>query len=920
MRKLLNLVRSGRMEHDLARELRYHVERRAAELMAAGLTEPEARREAALEFGGISQIQEEVRDTWLWRWLRDLIADLRYAGRTLAGSPGFLATAVLSLAMGIGATTAIFTLIDAVLLKMLPVRSPQELVMLRWTIPAGAYAWGMNSYDGSAHDENGRHVATSFSYHSYEQIRALATGRGQPLADVMGYSGIGDVNVLAGGEATLASAQVVSANYFSMLGVNPMVGRTFVESDDRRGAAPVCVISYSYWQRRFAADRSIAGKVIAINGAEATIIGVTPPQFFGLQPGSSMDISLPLPTGPPIMPVWDPKVPLLLDAPDHWWMRIVGRLNAGVPQRQALARLEGIFKQTAEVAGFKPPRNERTARASLELVPGAFGIDQLRFNFSRPLLILMGMVVLVLLIACANVANLLLARATARRREIGIRLSMGASRGRLVRQLLTESIVLAAAGCAAGCALSVWGSRVLLALISPRNAPVSLDLSPDLRILGFTAATCILTGLLFGLGPAFRATRVDLTPALKRGVPAARKSMPRLGAGKTLVILQTALSVVLMFGAVLFVRTLVKLQNLNIGFDANNVLLFSINASQAGYKGAALNDFYSRVRARVAALPGVVSATGSFHRLLNGGARGSGIRVPGYTPKPGERMSVQVLPAAADFLKTMRIPLLLGRDLDERDTATSPKVAIVNETVVQRYFAGRNPIGQRIGWRDEKSDMEIVGVVADARYQSLRGETPAIVYHPFQQANGIRWLDFEVRTGGDPKALVASVRQVVASLDRNIPLYGVMTQKEQVDELLLQERLFAKLSSSFAVLALVLACIGLYGILSYGVARRTGEIGIRLALGAHRTDIMGMVLRETAVLVAAGLALAIPVSLGAGRLAASVISDLLYGLKSTDAASLAIAAVALIAAAALGCSLPARRASRVDPMTAIRYE
>ncbi|HKE29993.1 MAG TPA: ABC transporter permease [Bryobacteraceae bacterium] len=919
MRKLLNLLHGERMEQDLNRELRYHLDRRIHDFMGAGMSEAEARRQAALEFGGLAQIQEEVRDAWLWRWLRDLLQDLRYSARVLGTSPAFTATAVISLALGIGATTAIFSLINAVLLKMLPVKNPQELVLMQWAVPKGESPLGRRSYDGSASDVTGRFVGTSFSYQSYQRLRALGTGSGRPLSGILGFTDIGDVNVLANGEATLAYAQVVSANYFSLLGVQPAIGRTFLESDDKRGGAPVCVLTDAYWKRRFGGDRSIVGETIVINGVPVTVIGVAPPKFYGLEPGRQMDISLPLTTQPPIMPKWDQKIASLLDEPDHWWMLMMGRLNPGISASQAQARLEAVFQQSTE-EGYKPRPKDRVVFARLDLAAGGSGIAYLRRQFSRPLFILMGMVVLVLLIACANVANLLLARATARQREIGIRLSIGASRGRLIRQLLTESFLLAAAGAAAGCALAWWGSRVLVMLISRSRYPVVLDLAPDLPLLAFAAGLCLLTGLLFGLAPALRATHVDLTPALRHGSAGTRGGFSRTSAGKALVVAQTSLSIVLMFGAALFVRTLVNLENINTGFDRNNILLFGINALQAGYQGQALNDFYSRVRERVAALPGVASATASYHLFLSGGSRGEGISVPGYTPKPNEGMGVSIVPAGAEFFKTMKIPLLRGRDITDRDTAAAPNIAVVNEKFVRHYFAGRDPLGEHVLFPEERQEMEIVGVAADARYDSLRRALPETLYLPFQQSQNIHWMHYEVRTAGDPRALISAVRRTIASMDRNIPLFDVMTQSEQVDELLLNERLFAKLSSAFGVLALVLACVGLYGVLSYSVARRSGEIGIRMALGAQRSAILGMVLGDTLFLVAAGLVLGVPAALEVTHLAGKLITDLLYGLKGNDTLSVAAAVGALVVVGVLAGFVPARRASRVDPNVALRYE
>jgi len=565
------------------------------------------------------------------------------------------------------------------------------------------------------------------------------------------------------------------------------------------------------------------------------------------------------------------------------------------------------------------PANGESGLASLDLQPAGKGLSELRREFSRPLLILMSMVGLVLVIACVNVANLLLARAAARQREVGIRLAVGASRWRVVRQLLAESLLLACLGGAVGCALAWWGSRVLVALISPVSNPLLLDLDPDPRVLGFAAAVCLATGLLFGLAPAFRATRVDLAAALKGGRLNLRASGTRLHVMKTLIIAQAALSIVLLFGATLFVRTLANLQGLNTGFAQDNLLLFGLDAAQAGYEGRALKDFYGRVQQRVAALPGVVSATSSMHLMLGGGTRTDGIRVAGYVPKRGETRSVHVMPAGPDFFGTMRITLLLGRDFTERDTEDAPRVAVVNETFAKRYFGNRNPIGQRIGWIGEEHDMEIIGVAGDARYGSLRRDVPATVYHPFRQAT-IHMMHFALRTAGNPRLLIPDVRRAVASLDRGIPVQEVGTQEEKIDELLIHERLFAKLSTFFGLLALALVCVGLYGMLAYAVARRTGEIGIRMALGANRASIMGMVLKDTLVVATIGLLLGITASFGIARLSASLASDLLYGLKTDDALSLAIAATALVSAAALASFVPARRASRVDPVTAIRDE
>jgi predicted permease len=535
----------------------------------------------------------------------------------------------------------------------------------------------------------------------------------------------------------------------------------------------------------------------------------------------------------------------------------------------------------------------------------------------------MALVALVLLIACANVANLLLARASARQREIAMRFSLGASRGRLMRQLVTESVLLAVMGGALGFVFSFWGSSLLVALISPASSPLSFNVSPDLRVLAFTSAASLLTALLFGVAPAWGATRADMTPALRRTGQTVGAAGLRLGLGKALVIAQVSVSLVLLIGAGLFVRTLMNLRHLDPGYDRKNVLDFGLNPTKAGYKPSALNDFFSRVQQRISALPGVISATASYHLLLNEGRRGDSVWVEGFTPT-GEagQMNVAVMPAGPNFFATMKIPVLRGRDLTDRDSERAPRVAVINEAFAKRYFAGRDPIGRHARFASDPpgTAMEIVGVVGDAKYAYLREVAPATLYHPYQQAEGIPFMYFEVRTAINPMALVPEVRSAVASVDRDVPLFGISTETQQSDEVLLQERLFAKLTSFFGLLGLLLACVGLYGILSYAVARRTPEIGIRMALGAQQRDVLRMVLRETSLLVAAGVAIGVPASLAATRLASGMISDLLYGLKTTDVPTITIAAALLIVVAVCAGSIPARRASRVDPMVALRYE
>jgi predicted permease len=851
----------------------------------------------------------------------NVLEDLRYGFRMLLKSPGFTAVAALSLALGIGANTAIFTLIDAVLLKMLPVREPEQLVLFNWA--AKDWPSVVRSLNGSSRREGGRSTSTSFSYPSFEQMRT----RNTVLSDVFAFAGVGQrMTIGASGETAHATGQMVSANYFSGLGIRPVLGRTLTEADDQPGAAPVAVISHGYWQRRFGGDPDAAGKPITVNGVSFTIAGVTPPDFSGLNPGTAIEVSVPLAMQPQVAPRFMGGDTGLFTAPERWWVLIMGRLKPGVTRQQAQAALDVIFRQ-ASTEGVTLPTDRPAILPWLELQPGSQGLDSLRRQYSTPLFILMSVVGVVLLIACANVANLLLARAAARQREIAVRLSLGTTRGRLVRQLLTESILLALLGTALGMAFAWWGTQVLIGLLTRGGTRLTLDLAPDLKVMGFTVAVTSLTALLFGLAPALRATRVDVMSVLRESA-STQGARLRLGLAKALVVSQVALSLVLLCGAGLFVRTLVNLKSQETGFARDNLLLFGIDPTQAGYRGARLADFYAQARERILAIPGVTGATMSLVPLLSGGGRVNGIR-PEWQAQRGRQQpqqpsaSARIMMVGPAFLETMGIPLLFGRDLGPRDDETAPKVALVNKTLALRLYGSANAVGKRFGWgrAESAAEFEIVGVVKDARYESLRREIEPTVYLPIRQdLTGLGPLSFAVRSTVDPRPLVPAVRSTLETLDRSLPLYGIKTQEEQIDELLLQERLFAKLTSFFGVLALGLACVGLYGIFSYTVAKRTGEIGIRVALGAQRSDITGMVLRETLVLIGFGAVIGMPAAWAAARSAQGVISGLLFGLDGTDAVTIVAATLLMALAASAAGFLPARRASGVDPMVALRHE
>ena len=931
-RRLRALFRKEELNQQLSDELAFHVAKQTEQNLAAGMTPEEARYAALRKFGGVEQVKEECRDAWGVRFIDTLLQDLRYGLRMLAKNPGFTAVAVLTMALGIGANTAIFSLIDAVLLRMLPVRQPEHLVLLSWTAPGHPYM--IHSLSGNMdRGTSGGFTSTSFSYAIFDDIRT----NNQAFSSVLAFADTDRLNVGVGGQAGIAQGQWVSGDFFSTLGVPAAIGRTITPADDTVGAIPVAMISYRYWVRRFGRDPLAVGKVITVNGVPFTLVGVTAPEFFGVQPGASVDLWIPLRTQPQIDPGWTayatPGEVSRFTARDDWWVVIMGRLKPGAGEQQARAALDVAVRQN--VASIEPPPPAQHSPdvalepPRVELSTASKGLDSLRQEFSRPLAILMAVVGLVLLIACANVANLLLARATSRQKEIAVRLALGAGRRRLIRQLLTESVLLAVTGGALGVILAYWASDVLLAFMSSGREPVILRVSPNLSVLGFTALVSVLTGVLFGLAPALRGTRLDLTHALKEGggkiVGGGRRSR-RVGLelGKALVIAQVAMSLLLLIGAGLFVRTLNNLESENVGFDRRNLLLFGIDPTQAGYKGERLARFYEGLRRGIEAVPGVRSASLSRHTFINGGITISGVSIQGYTPKPGEpngngSLSLHVNSVGPRFFETFGIPLVLGRTIGDRDTAGTPKVAVVNRAFARAYLGGMSPIGRRFGFGDQKasSDNVIVGVVGDARYGRLRDEAPPTVYVPYaQDIQQLAEMTFEVRTAGDPINSIGAIRQAVQGLDRNLPLADVKTQTEQIEQATFQERLFARLSSFFGLLALVLASVGLYGMMSYAVARRTNEMGIRMALGAEKGTLFQMVIQEAMALVAVGIVIGVPVALAASRLIASV----LYGLKSTDPLTIGSATVVLAAVALLAGYLPARRASRVDPMVALRYE
>ncbi len=922
MNWIKQLLSRHRPYSDLSEEIQEHLAEKIDELMAGGMSRGDATHAARREFGNVVLIEERGREVWRWPFIENFLMDVRYGARQLRRSPGLTAVVVLSLALGIGANTAVFSLIDAVMLKGLPVQEPERLVLLSWTSqgwPAVIRRLGA----GGLTQEGDRNTGAAFSHPIFADIQS----HNAVFSGVLGFTDPERVTVNAGAEAALAEGQFVSGTYFLTLGVRPILGRAIEPADDTAGASGAAVISYNYWTRRFGRDPSAIGKAIGVNGVPFTVVGVAPPEFFGVQPGAAIDLWIPLHSEPQVDARWaDPKEGSKFAAVSDWWIEIIARLKPGVSVPQGQAAVDVIVRQNVLALG---PQKKRFEGISLDpprvrLAPASKGLDNLRQEFSRPLFILMGIVGLVLLIACANVANLLLARATTRQKEMAVRLALGAGRTRLIRQLLTESVLLASAGGALGVLLAYWASSILLAFMSSGRDPVTLHVTPDLRVLTFTAGVSVLTGILFGLAPALRGTRLSLTPALKEGAGGAHRHgrRLRLGLGKALVAAQVAISLLLLMGAALFVRTLVNLQTQSLGFDRRNLLLFRLDPVQAGYPADQLPSFYQELQRRLEGLPGVRSASVSQNTLINGGAWIDGIVIEGYTPKPADgsdgQVTVWLNPVGPGFFRTMGIPLLLGRPIDERDARSAPKVTVINQALARQCFAGSSPVGRRLGGfgGSKPGDFQIVGVVGDTKYGGLRDKAPPTVYIAYAQNPDPGPTSVELRTAGDPKHWMSTVRGAVQSLDRNLPLFDFKTQAEQIEQATFQERLFARLSSFFGLLALTLACVGLCGMMSYAVARRTNEIGIRMALGAERAKIVRMVLSESMALAGLGMIVGVPAALAASRLLVSA----LYGVKPTDPLTIAVATAALAVVVLLAGYLPARRASRVDPMVALRYE
>ena len=883
-------VQQRRRDTDLDEEIETHLALLADEQIRRGVPSADARAAAKAAFGGDARIKEAYRDVRGLPFLETLLRDADYGLRMLRRNPGFATTAILTLALGIGANTAIFSVVDALMLRQLPVARPDELVRLTTIAPRGA--------------------DTNFSFSAYQQFRA---GAGRSI-EVIAAGRTAPVRALVDGESELLNRKAASDNYFAVLGVPAMTGRTFTAGDDNFGTAPpVAVLSHRYFVRRFGRDERAIGRTITIGSTVFTIVGAAAPGFLGETVGETPDIWIPLTIQP--------------DAPSHlWtghsttWLRLLARRQAGVTLDETRAALEpifaGIVRERAAVEKIASFRDQ-ALQSKLGIEESGRGISPVRDNLSAPLCALMALVSLVLLVACANVANLLLSRAAVRTHEMSLRAALGAGRPRLIRQLLVEALLLATLGGALGLVLGHWGATSLVALASQTPLPLRLDVGVNMRMLAFTAFISVATAIVFGLVPAFRAVRPNLLPALK-GHRGLRIGTSGSRFGKSLVIAQIAVSLVLLVAAGLFARSLMNLRNIDLGFNPAPVLVLNLDTSNGAPRVplAERRHLYERLLERAESVPGVRAASLSFSGLFSGSTWGNRITVEGLIApldEPERTLADSVTPR---YFDVMGIPLLRGRSFSPMDRENTPPVAIVNETFARQFFNDPAPIGRHVGLgAPAKTMREIVGVVADAKHSNIREAAGPMLYVPFRQHDGQLGL-LQVRTTANPAEVSSLLRRELAGVDSRISITGIIQLQEQVDASILGESLIAKLSSLFGLLALMLSAVGLYGVIAYMSSQRTVEIGIRMALGADRRSVQWLVLREVLMLVSIGVLVGAPLAFLASRL----VRAQLYGLTPHDPATIALALSVLAAVAIVAGCLPARRASRINPTAALRAE
>jgi len=906
--KLGALAGQRRSSGELEDEIRLHVQMLKERFIRQGMAPDDAEAAARRQFGNTTLLKERHHQQRTFSLFATFMRDLRFGLRQLQRNPLLTCVAIASLALGIGANTAIFAAAKQILLDTLPVPSPHGLRILTWVsgheqpVPP---VWG-----DVGPNEAGGLISNAFSYPVFEEMRKRADA-------VQALIAFKDVPMAAtiDGQAEMIDGELMSGNAFQSLGVDPELGRTLTPADDvAPGSGPVAVISDGFWTRRFARSPQVLGKAISLNGAPVTIVGVSRGRFAGLQMGSPVQIFVPITMQPLILPRAQNGSVSLLDNPQSWWVQILARLRPDVPERRAETELDAglrqaaapVLKQTGELDRFH-----------LQFEPGDRGLDYLRGQYARPSYVLLALAGLVLLLACLNLANLLLARSTTRQRELSTRMALGASRGSIIRQMLTESLLLSGFGGTAGLLLGYLGRNIVPRLLLSSSQPDQAQVQFDGRVLLFTLGISFATGILFGLAPAWQATRIADHAGLRES-GGATANRQRLRLDKSLVIGQIAISASLLMGAGLFVHTLLNLDRISLGFESNHILLFRLNLPRARYSDAQMTAFFQKMEERLASLPGVRLVTASNIGIMGDGHSGATFQDMGR-PRGTEPDRVQTNGVGTDFFETLGIPILQGRAFNRHDTATSPRVAVVNRALAEKFFPGENPIGKIFATdsEDVNGPIQIVGIAADTRYADLRSETPPTFYVPYlQRAIGPGRMMVEVRTLADPGTVLREVRRVIESLDRDLPMMDVRTMKDQVQSTLADERALAELAGGFSLLALVLATIGIYGMMAYAVTRRTGEIGLRIALGARTKQILSRVLREAFWLTSAGIVVGMGVALWLTHL----VRAMLYGIGNVDVLTIASTAMLLLSVSLFAALAPARRASRIDPIRALRHD
>jgi putative ABC transport system permease protein len=903
--RIRSLFKKRVADSELDEELHFHIDQKTQEFISKGHSEKEARYAALREFRGVEQSKENCRDARKINWIQDFAQDIRYGARMLRKTPGFTAVTVLTLALGIGANTAIFSLIDAVMLKTLPVQNPQQLVRLART-----------SRDPSLPDP-------SFSNPIWQQIR----DHQDVFSGVFASSGT-DFDLGHGGAAHSVKGLYASGEFFNTLGVVPAAGRLLSSSDDVRGCAGVVVLSYGFWQEHYGGAQNAVGSIISLNRHPFPIVGVAPAGFFGVTVGDHFDVAVPV-CAEAIIPLGgEANGQEVLDSASSQWLNIMGRLKTGVSVAQASSRMQvlgtSVFKTTVS-ADWKPEEQKEFLARSLLALPSSTGISNLA-GYEQPLEVLMILVGLVLLIACANVAGLMLARAATRRKEIAVRLAVGASRCRLIRQLLTESILLSTIGAMGGIVLARWGCALLVRLISTSQYHAFLEIALDGRVLAFTVGIAIFTGLLFGLLPALRATRVSLSSAMKGAQSDEMQAGSHLRSGQWIVASQVALSLMIVIAAGLFVRSFRNLVTLDLGFNRSNVLLINTDLPLPHDSPIERATMSRQILDQLNSIPGAISVSESYISPVSGRMWGLEYKLVNGEGPSGEDADAYMNFISSGYFSTVRSPIVAGRNFDDHDVAGAPQVIIINKTMAHRFFPGTQAVGQFLitddvvnrykGPRRKTPPLQIVGVVTDTKYQTLRETNQSIAYFPVAQAEA---LDdpriFEIHTASDPALLISSAEKIIVRVNKTVSL-EFQTLDTQVNDSLQQDHLLAMLSGFFGVVALLLAMVGLYGVLAYAVTQRRKEFGIRIALGAQKTSIVRLILRDVAILLALGISAGLIISYWATHL----MDKMLFGLKARDSETIIFSAAMLITVALVAAYLPARRATRTDPMLALRDE